>query len=525
MMAFGGVELLMLMMLSGGSVAPDLVSMIDAKSYFQARQIKATPEKLAELATKDPADGKTQLAQLLALRQLAEDAADVKKAKDFAAILKQIEEVADGRKAQDPQGFAAEYAQRTLAALRGGKPVSPPGRGLPENSARQDALTWFPDGVKLVAALDLRSDTPPAGDPAKALRQLYTQLFPEPAREEVFKVVEKIGNVRVDRFAIAYTPDAKGQGNGRIYMRFTGKGDGKRLVALIKELSPQMVVKEQKGFRGQKVTLMSEPNHPPGFALIGDTDCIIAGFEGHGPKAQGQNQNQLEVVEEMLAVRSGKVKSVMTGPLGDSLTKFSPYASGVAVGELPEEMRRELTRGPQAFSVFPKTVFAEMLRKKDRLYLHWKTSLDNAEDAKRFVDDVARLKQVGIDGLKQAQQNLPPGLPLPPKTFEHATKLLQSIKTEAKGSAVSGSITIPADALNILGAGVGAWGFADSPAPPAKIEIKEKIDIKKIEKEAPPPPKGSSLRGPGRPLAWGRPAELTPARPAIAFLHEQRWGA
>jgi hypothetical protein len=509
--------ILMFMMLAAGNMGNDLVTIIDAKAYFQARQIQVTPDKLAELATKDPVDGKTQLAQLLALRQLGEDAAEVKKAKNYQEILKKVEEVADGKKAQDPQGFAAEYARLTLATLRGDKLTSAPGRSLPENSVRQDALTWFPASVKLVAAMDYRPEGPPAPEAGKAIREMFAQfMLPEIVREEFYKGIEKIGNVRVDRFAIAYTDDPKNPRNGRIYMRLTGKGDHKRLAALFKEMSPQMVVKEQKGFRGQKVTLLSEPNsHSPGIALVGETDLIVAGIEG---RKGDKEANPLVEVEEMLAVRAGKEKSVVTGPLAESLKKISPKAVAMAIGELPEEMRAGLTQGPQAFRVFPKTVFAQMLRKKDSLYVHWKSSLDNADDAKRFVEDVARLKKLGIDEIKQAQKNLPPGLPIPPKTFENLTKILESVKAEAKDTAVSGSITVPADAFNLGGMMGGFWMGAGAapPPPPPKIEIKKPVETKK---EA-PPEKGSGLRRPARPLAQA-PAALTMPPAVIACLHER----
>src|SRR5262249_49885086 len=153
----------------------DLVSLIDAPAYFQARDIKITPEKMAELAVREPSDGKAQLAQLLALRWLGEEADQVKKAKDFPKILRQVEEIADGKGAQDPQGFAAEYARAAAIAL-GSARVEKVSPKLPENSARQDALTWFPASVRIVAAFDLRSGGPPAPEAGKAVRQLFNQL-------------------------------------------------------------------------------------------------------------------------------------------------------------------------------------------------------------------------------------------------------------------------------------------------------------------------------------------------------------
>jgi hypothetical protein len=254
-MAISPFPILMMVLLGPSGVGSDLVSLVDANAYFQAHNITVTTDKLVELATKDPVDGKTQIAQLLALRQLAVDAAKIKKAKNYQEILKKIENVAQGKTAQDPEGFAAEYARMTAKAL-GSDKVRPLVRLMPENSARQDAFTWFPQSVKFVAAVDFRGDQPLTAGAGKALRELYAQFVPLQAWDEVFKVVDKLGNVRIDRFAIGYTPAAGKDDEGRIYMRISGKGDPKRLIAVFKEADKRIVVKEQKGFRGQRVTLL-----------------------------------------------------------------------------------------------------------------------------------------------------------------------------------------------------------------------------------------------------------------------------
>jgi hypothetical protein len=511
MMAFGAFEILILMFLGGGGLSTDLVSALDAKSYFQSRNVEVTTDKLVELATKDPTDGKTQIAQLLALRTLAEDAAKVKKAKNYQEILAKIEEVAEGKKAQDPQGFAAEYGKMAAVAL-GSRRVEPPVLEMPENSARQDAFTWFPDSVKIVAAMDFRSGQVLSPDGGKAMRQMMFGgiFFPGQALAEVANLADKFGNVRADRVAIAFTPDPQNPQHGRIYVRITGKGDPRRIVEVIKQEGIKgTVVKELKGFRGQRViTVQPAQNRGPGMALVGDTDFLIAGHDG-GPQA-----NQMEVLDEVLAVRAGRAKNVLSGPLGASLKKLSPRANAVAAGELPDELRNGLMQ-PPGFTVFPSRVLAEMIRNKNSAKVRWEGKLKDADDAKAFVADVDRLKKMGIEGLKEAKQKLPPGLPLPPKTFEILTKVLESVKAEARGAEAHGTVTVPVEALKLITT-FGALGAAAPPAVPAPPIPPPKVEAKPLKK-------GASLRVPGRDAARAALCPgpvLTRPGPAIPCLHE-----
>src|SRR5262249_32852903 len=100
------MQLLALLALSGGA-STDVVSWLLPEHYFKAHQIDVTAAKMVELAGKDPADAKTSIAQLLAIRWLGEHPGEVKKA---AAARDLLQQIAQGKKAQDPQGFAREAA-------------------------------------------------------------------------------------------------------------------------------------------------------------------------------------------------------------------------------------------------------------------------------------------------------------------------------------------------------------------------------------------------------------------------------
>src|SRR5438128_1273210 len=70
MMAWGPMEILMLMALGGGGQTADLASFLPADIYFRSRNIPISAESMVQLAAKKPDDGKAQIAQLLALRPL-----------------------------------------------------------------------------------------------------------------------------------------------------------------------------------------------------------------------------------------------------------------------------------------------------------------------------------------------------------------------------------------------------------------------------------------------------------------------
>ena len=69
---------------------------------------------------------------------------------------------------------------------------------------------------------------------------------------------------------------------------------------------------------------------PPAFALVGDSEVIMAGYL---PDAA----NCGKLVEEVLAVRAGGRPSLLTGPLGKTLRDVPVNARGLIRGDLPRE--------------------------------------------------------------------------------------------------------------------------------------------------------------------------------------------
>ena len=57
---------------SGGGFQNDLVSLFDPADYFSSRRIEGVPKGLLQLLARPPAGPQEEIAQLLAVRRLAE---------------------------------------------------------------------------------------------------------------------------------------------------------------------------------------------------------------------------------------------------------------------------------------------------------------------------------------------------------------------------------------------------------------------------------------------------------------------
>lgn len=480
MMAMGATEMvfLFLSLISGN----DLLSMVDGNDYFKSRKIPVTIEKMVELATTQANSSKDQVAQLLALRMLAEDADEVKKTKNFNDILKNIEEVAQGKKAADLQGFAAEYARRTAIAL--GSKLEPVKNKIPENSIRQDALNWFPKDVTLVVSQDFRFEVDPTGKQAKEMRQKIMKMIPPEFKEPIYSTVEQLGNIQMERFSLGYTENPQNIQQGKIYIRVSGKINHKQAVAYIKKIAPpNYQFKETKSFRGKPITMMWTKENPPGIALIGDTDLILAGQETNFGLG-----DPLKILDEMLEVQRGKQPSVLTGPLAEKLKKISPTAAGMVIGQVPENMGKSFTGGggpPIGFRTFPKDVVIEMNFKGNELKLQLQSEMANANDAKNFADDTNNLVQLGLAAM-QNPPPFPPNFPNPAKMLKGATDLLKSIKIETKGQSLTGSMAIGKDLIDsYVDFGMAFFGLRGfgGPLPPPQPKIEKKKEANEVEKK------------------------------------------
>ncbi|MBM4071313.1 MAG: hypothetical protein FJ271_20600 [Planctomycetes bacterium] len=278
MAAVGFSELLLMLALVGfDDGRNDIVSLIPPREYFTARKLEPTIDKLLALAGEPPTSGARQIAQLLALRQLADDAAAVKKsprAGDIRAVLQQI---AAGKKANDPTGFAADYAKRALAAIDGGKHEPRAVAGWKEG------LAWIPDNVTLLGGVDSRGA--PVGRKAPDLAPLFA-VIPKEAKTHMFDMIDKLGNIRVDRLVFGFRelPNQEFE----YFVRATGKLNPKWMADLVR--AAQVKIEERAATTGPiyRIIRPLAPNgKAPAMALVGDSEFLLAGADSAAPRQPG----------------------------------------------------------------------------------------------------------------------------------------------------------------------------------------------------------------------------------------------
>jgi hypothetical protein len=418
-MAVGAPEMLLLLLLAGGPAGSDIVSMVDPAAYFESRQIDLTIDKMTGLAATVPEDGKVQIMQLLALRYLGDHPELLKQADRYASHRMLLEEMAAGKVAQDPQGFAQEYAALVLARLDG-KTLPPP-----EVPRLQSVLDWFPADATILVAADLRRLRDPASaSPASAevLRNLPVQV-----RQKVFAMIEKVGNVRVDRIAMAFTED-KEPAKGKFYVRITGKANAEWLRSTIQQMEPRFEEKEYKDRAGGKtIPVLRASERAPVILFVEPTELLLVGYA----RDQGAHE---DLVEEVLAARAAKEPNVAAGPHQDRLQRIPANALALVVGDLPAEMRKIL--GPDLKKVaaaVPLRMDAFIEKIAAGFDVQATAGMANAAEAQAAVMQIAKLRKEGIDNLQklQKQPNADPRLPT-----NTLINLLQSLQMQSEGADV-----------------------------------------------------------------------------------------
>src|SRR5262249_11018514 len=162
------------------------------------RGIEITQAKMLELASVTPTDGKSQIQQLLALRALGGMGAKVKADR---RVMDTLQQVAEGKKASDPLGFAREYALAALDRIEGREPVLPT---MPKDSMRKDAFAWFPLGVNLVGGIDLRHTQGVKVESTDLSKFVEKMIKRGNQQEKFYDLLEKAGNVRFERIAVGF---------------------------------------------------------------------------------------------------------------------------------------------------------------------------------------------------------------------------------------------------------------------------------------------------------------------------------
>jgi hypothetical protein len=420
---------LILLLLALGGMSNDLVALIDAPAYFASRGVETNLDKMLELAQKT-GDGKQQIMQLLAIRQLGEDFAN-----DKAKIVRALTPVAKGEKAQDSHGFAREYAARTLRRL-GANVALPAVKG--ERQLTRDLLGDFPGDIKIVGAVFLASPTEANPKTEAQFRQLLKKMIPAPEYGQIYEFADKVGNVRVDGVGFAlFEAGKENQDKSRIYVHFKGKGDARRFAVFLAEVLPNGRLDTEKLAKGE-VRIVTAPNEPPAFAFLGDTDLFMAGYGAN-------RENHLDVLRQMLKVRAEGKGGVLAGPLADALQKVAPNAFGVVVGELSPGARNEFQRGLGVPLPSPTRVHVEVARKDKGIDLKLAGTYDDEDKAKEFAAGLAKVNKHAIEALEKLPEEK-----LPAEINQLLRTTLRNFRIDAKGKTVTVHSQVPAALLKAL---------------------------------------------------------------------------
>jgi hypothetical protein len=432
--SFFFAQTLMLALFAGGVNDTDLVTLIQPKQYFEARQVRISIDSMIDIAITEPKDNKTQVRQLTALRYLTDESDAFKKASNYATNREAIEEIAQGKRAQDKAGFAKEYAQRMLDKLDGKKPAK-----AKVDAIRPDALNWFPADTTLAGAFNLRAgaDDADGKDPVKEL----LKIIPERDRVQMYDVLEKVGNVRLERIAFSYS-EGNGMRDGRFILRVTGKASQDGMIELFNALpgGGRMTAKKIKTDDDTPVMLLQEPDpRGPVVMLVGSTDLLIVAAEDRNNAAAKREALVLGILE----ARVKKKDTAATGKLKARLAKLPEKSVGFLVGELPAEMKQALNR---EFDALPNSVFAHVERTKQGLQVQGEGVMANAEDAGKLVQKIGALRKEAIMEIQQAmQQPLPPGSP--PIPFQGIINVMNGMQVQSQGDKVNASVTVPGDLI------------------------------------------------------------------------------
>jgi hypothetical protein len=425
---------LILAILSGGTNSTDVAALIPPAHYFESRQIDTTVDRMIDVVIAEPKSPKDQIMQLAALRQLADDADNFKKAKNYATNRMAIEEIAQGKRGADPQGFAQEYARKVLAQLDGKKTDPAPVRAL-----REHALNWFPADVTFAAALDLRQSSPATGDPVKEL----LKLLPREAKLQMYDLAEKLGNIRVERIAFGMVGGAKNE-DQKIFLRITGKGNPAWIIDQLQTATRgKSQISQMKAADGTPIQILQQVNREPIIMLIGDTDMMVVGHARPNPRDEA-------LMTEVLEARDRKKPHAAAGPLKDLLAKIPDKASALMVGEIPEWLKRELNQEfGKKFEPAPAKMSASIERTPLGLDVKFESEQANAEEAAKLQQTAVALLKEGIEGVKKANKELPAGAP--PVPFLDIINLLGTVQVQSNAERLQMRVLVPNNLIQQFG--------------------------------------------------------------------------
>jgi hypothetical protein len=260
------------------------------------------------------------------------------------------------------------------------------------------------------------------------LTQLIERIDPR-ERDRIWKLMSIIG--RIDRVSFAYAANRQRPGRSRIFLRATGLINHQRLADWFRQDWPAAVILERKGPRGEPVTLVgSGKPQPPAFAMVGNTDLLLGGY-------QGFDEKHIEVVQQALELSAGR-GAALPGAHTGALQELPDNTWLFARGEPPEAFKELIM-----FRVLPRQLEVALsgtVNPEAQLRAVFPTDAD----ARAFEMNLALLRGLALAFLKN------PPVRIMPQAAELMTGTLNGVRIEAHEDRVGVRIQVSSAALNAV---------------------------------------------------------------------------
>jgi hypothetical protein len=332
-----------------------------------------------------------------------------------------------------PEGVA--FASTKFTLKRGEKVIaSARVEGKDERTYLQDeGLSWFPADATFFGGRDLRVFPELSVQQILVLTQVAERIEPR-ERDLVWKLVSLVG--RLDRLTFAYAADRRRPEQSRIFIRATGAINHQRLAEWFRQEWPGAKLTEEKGPRGEPITLVSSSQSvAPAFALVGNTDLLLAGYQ----EVSGKHR---EVVREALEIRAGHGIALPAmlwgGPNSPALKEFPSNAWVFLMGQPPEAFKVL-----PLFPVLPKSA-ALTVSGTRAVSFRFQGTFSTSTDAEAFLANLARLRLKGIDILRG------PLVRNNTKAAALLVKTLDGLEVKAAGDQARARFEVSGEALEAL---------------------------------------------------------------------------
>jgi hypothetical protein len=324
-----------------------------------------------------------------------------------------------------------ELTTTRFALKRGGKTTAIARfRGKQETSfLKEEALRWFPADATFFGARDMRAFPDLSVQQLLVVANLVGRFDPD-LKEPIWKFLPLVG--RIDRISFAYQADPR-PARSRIFIRATGSISHARLAEWFRQEWPGALLSEEKGAKGEAITLVTSSRHmAPAFALIGTTDLILAGY-------QGPDEKHLEVVRQLLELRSGHGAALPAGHVV-ALQDVPADAWMFLVGSPPEAFKML-----PPFRILPRSMVMSVSGTraiKARLLGDFAT----ASEARAAVANLTSLREQGIAFINGPLRVMSGNA----RTATLLTKTLDGLRIEAQWKRVHAGIDVTAETLDTV---------------------------------------------------------------------------